>query len=184
MRTLRLQRRAAATVLVAALAVLAIGWTANALLRPGCSLLPVSIPDDPSSQNHAASSEEACAVLGRPLPHATVLPDGVRESWMSISYGAPAGIPRMVSVAYAKDGRNILLLTVHKGNEIPPGNLSEVNSTVAGVPAIVQQVHLPSIDADDVHYLWVRDGLLLSLHVQLAPGISRQAADAMAASIR
>ena len=103
---------------------------------------------------------------------------------MSISGGGPVGAQRIVTVSFAKDGRNIVLLQVMKGNEIPPGNVTEVNSTLAGVPAIVQQVHLSSIDADDVHYLWVRDGLLLSLHVQLAPGITRQSADAMAASTR
>ena len=181
--SLLLYRRVIARVLVALALALAATFAANAVTRPGCSLLPISVPDDASGTNGPASPEQACAVLGRPLPRAAILPDRLRESWMSISGGGPVSIPRMVTVAYAKDGRNVVLLQLMKGNEIPPGNVNEVNGTVAGVPAIVQQVHLSSIDADDVHYLWVRDGLLLSLHVQLAPGISRQAANAMAASL-
>ena len=176
------QRRAIAGVLTVLVLVLA-AFTANAVLRPGCSLLLISVPDDAGGSS-AASPEQACAVLGRPLPRTAVLPDGLRESWMSINGGGPVGVQRIVTVAFAKDGRNIVLLQVMKGNEIPPGNVNEVNSAVAGMPAIVQQVHLSSIDADDVHYLWVRDGLLLSLHVQLAPGVTRQSADAMAASTR
>src|ERR1700687_5366161 len=175
-------RRAIAAVLTVLVLVLA-AFTANAVIRPGCSLLPISISDDARGSS-PASPEQACAVLGRPRPRATVLPDGVHESGMSISGGGPVGAQRIVTVSFAKDGRNIVLLQVMKGNEIPPGNVTEVNSTLAGMPAIVQQVHLSSIDADDVHYLWVRDGLLLSLHVQLAPGITRQSADAMAASTR
>lgn len=56
--------------------------------------------------------------------------------------------------------------------------------TVAGVPAIVTVTRSGSRDADRVDYLWVRDGLLFVLHMELAPEITREAVDAMAASIR
>lgn len=55
---------------------------------------------------------------------------------------------------------------------------------LAGVPAVIRQTRPPTLDADDVSYLWARDGLLYSLHVLLTDGITRETADAMAASIR
>ena len=157
---------------------------ANAILRPGCSLLPMTVADDASGRSQPVTSEQACAALGRPLPRPAALPDGVRETWSSVSTGGPANIPRNVTVAYAKNGRGVGLLTVVKGNAIPTANTGEINSTVAGAPAIVRQVHLVSLDTDDMQYLWSRDGLLLVLHVQLVEGITREAADAMAASTR
>jgi len=158
--------------------------TANATLRPGCSLLPVAVPDEPSGRSERVTSEQACAALGRPLPRPATLPDGVSEAGSFVSTGGPANIPRMVTVGYTKSGRGVGLLTVVPGSGIPTGNVGEINSTVAGVPAIVRQVHLVSLDTDDMQYLWSRDGLLISLHVQLVEGINREAADTMAASIR
>jgi len=177
-------RRTVTVALLALMLVAAGTFGANAVLRPGCALLPVDLPDAASGQSQAVTSEQTCAALGRPLPHPSVLPDGVRETWSSISTGGPPNIPRMVTVAYAKNGRGIGVLSVVKGNTIPPGNAGEINSTVGGAPAIVQQVHLASVNTDDVQYLWSRDGLLLSLHIQLVEGITREAADAMAGSIR
>jgi hypothetical protein len=75
-------------------------------------------------------------------------------------------------------------MSIVRGNGIPTGNVGQVNGTVAGVPAIVQQSRPVSMDVDDVSYLWARDGLVFSLHVALANGISREAADEMASSIR
>jgi hypothetical protein len=89
----------------------------------------------------------------------------------------------MVTVSYAKNGRYVGLLDVVRGNGIPTGNIGEINNNVGGAPAIVRQVHLASLNTDDMQYLWSRDGLLLSLHVQLVDGITREAADAMAASV-
>lgn len=180
-----LTHRRAVTATLALLALVLAGtFAANALVRPGCSLLPVSVLDDPSGQSHAVTSEQACAALGRPLPRPAALPDGVHETWSSVSTGGPPNIPRLVTVSYVKTGRGVGLLTVVKGNTIPTGNTGEINSTVAGAAAIVRQVHLASVDTDDTQYLWSRDGLLLSLHVQLVEGITREAADAMAASVR
>jgi hypothetical protein len=157
---------------------------ANAVLRPGCSLLPVTVPDDASARSQTVTNEPACAALGRPLPRAAVLPDGVHEMWSSVNTGGPPNIPRMVTVAYAKNGRGVGVLTVVKGNTIPSGNAGEINNTVAGAPAIVRQVHLASVNTEDMQYLWSRDGLLLALHVQLVEGITREAADEMAGSTR
>jgi hypothetical protein len=75
-------------------------------------------------------------------------------------------------------------LTVHRQDAIPAWNIGEINSTLAGVPAVITQKRLPALEADDVSYLWARDGLLYVLHVMLTDGITREAADVMAASIR
>ena len=158
--------------------------TANAVLRPGCSLLPVAVPDEPNGRSERVTSEQACAALGRPLPRPATLPDGVSESWSSVATGAPPNIPRMVTVAYTKSGRGVGILTVVRGSGIPAANAGEINATVAGVPAIVRQVHLASVGTDDMQYVWSRDGLFIVLHLQLVDGITRDAADAMAASIR
>lgn len=182
----RLHRRHYVGAGLLALAVgLAIVFALNAILRPGCSLLPVALPDDdPNGSFHPASPEQACAALGRPVPVATMLPDGVERRGLAIA-GAPLlRGPRDVTVSYSKSGRGVALLRVIRADGIPTGNLGDINGTVAGAPAIVRQTRLVSVDADDVLYLWSRDGLLLTLHVRLEPGIAREAADAMAASIR
>lgn len=159
-------------------------FAANAAFRGGCSLLPVALPESSAGTNQTITSEQACAALGRPLPHARALPEGVHETWSSISHGGPGNIPRMVTVAYVKDGQGVGQLIVFKGDAIPAGNSSEVNGTVAGEPAVIQQTHIAAFDGDDAHYLWAHDGVLFSLHVHLTLGITREAADAMAASIR
>lgn len=82
------------------------------------------------------------------------------------------------------NGRNFALLAVHRQDAIPAGTVGQINATLAGVPAAIEQTRLPTRDADDVSYLWARDGLLYGLHVLLTDGITREVADAMAASIR
>ena len=67
---------------------------------------------------------------------------------------------------------------------MPVGNVGEKNSTVGGVPAIVRQGYIASRNADDVNYVWVRDGLVFVLHLSLTSGMTREMTDAMAASIR
>ncbi len=90
----------------------------------------------------------------------------------------------MVYVSYAIEGRNVARMDIHRQDAIPPGNLGDINATLSGVPAVIQQSHIASLQADDVSYLWARDGLLIGLHVLLVGGMSRQVADEMAASIR
>jgi len=90
----------------------------------------------------------------------------------------------MVHVSYSTSGRNFGLLTVQRQDAIPAGNVDQFDATLAGVPAVIEQKRLPTLDADEVSYLWARDGLLYVLHIMLADGITREAADAMAASIR
>jgi hypothetical protein len=90
----------------------------------------------------------------------------------------------MVHVSYSVNGQNFALLDIHKQDAIPGGNVAQVNATLDGVPAVIQQSRRPTLDSDDVSYLWARDGLLYGLHILLTDGVTRQAADAMAASIR
>jgi hypothetical protein len=107
-------------------------------------------------------------------------------SQLGIDGPPPLGLAccRMVHVSYSLNGRNFALLDVHRQDAIPVGNVAQINAALAGVPAVIQQTQRPTLDADDVSYLWARDGLLYGLHVLLADGITREAADAMAASIR
>ena len=185
MAAVRLGRRSLLIIALISFAAIGSAFTWNAVARPGCSLLPVALPDAESAAR-PGTSEQACAVLGRPLPDAAVLPAGVRRAEVTIDGPPPAGFSccRFVHVTYASSGRNVVLMSVHRGEGIPTGNIGQVNGTVAGVPAIVQQSRPPSMDVDDVSYLWARDGLLFSVHVALANGITRLAADEMAASIR
>jgi hypothetical protein len=170
-------------VLLVASAALVFGI--NAALRPGCSLLPVTLSDTAEFQPQPATLEQACAALGRPLPHPATLPDGARRSGIGID-SAPLSLEccRVVHVSYAMNGRTFAMMTIHRQDAIPIGNASEVNAMLAGVPAVIQQRRPPTLDADNVSYLWARDGLLYGLNVALRDGITREAADAMAASIR
>jgi hypothetical protein len=177
-------RTVALLVLLLSAAVgLALG--VNAVVRPGCSLLPVTLSDK-EFVAQPATLEQACAVLGRPLPRPGVLPEGARMAGIGIDGPPPAGMGccRSVNVGYSKSGRNFALLNVHRQDAIPVGNAGEINAMLAGVPAVIRQTRPPALDADDVSYLWARDGLLYSLHVLLTDGVTRETADAMAASIR
>jgi hypothetical protein len=177
-------RRIFVPVMVAELAV-ALAFTANELVRPGCSLLPVTLPDD-EEHSTPGTLAEACVVLGRPVPSPTVVPAGMTRAEIGIDGPPPLGLPccRKVRVSYALKGKNVALMDVHRQEAIPPGNLRDVNATLGGVPAVIQQSYNASAGADDVWYLWARDGLLIGLHVLLADGITRQTADDFAASIR
>lgn len=179
----RLRTVALLVLLVAATAALV--FSVNAVLRPGCSLLPVTLSDTEEYQPQPATLEQVCAALGRPLPHPGTLPDGARRSGVGID-SAPLSLEccRVVHVSYELHGRTFAMMTIHRQDALPVGNAGEVNAMLAGVPAIIQQRRPPTLDADNVSYLWARDGLLYGLHVALRDGITREAADAMAASIR
>jgi hypothetical protein len=168
--------------MVAEMAI-ALTLTANELVRPGCSLLPVTLPDDDATV--PGTVQEACAVLGRPLPNARVFPAGMQRADIGIDGPPPLELPccRMVHVSYSLKGRNVGRMTVFRQDAMAPDTARAVNATLGGVPAIIQQTHA-SVEADDVSYLWARDGLLIGLHIWLADGISREAADDFAASIR
>jgi hypothetical protein len=177
--------RAAAFLVVLVSAAGALAYIANAVLRPGCALLPVALPAEERTAQ-PATLEQACAVLGRPLPRAATLPPGARMAQLGIDGPPPANLAccRMVHVSYSVNGQNFALLDIHKQDAIPGGNVAQVNATLDGVPAVIQQSRRPTLDSDDVSYLWARDGLLYGLHILLTDGVTRQAADAMAASIR
>src|SRR5438876_2110806 len=133
-----LGRRTLLIAAVVAIAAIGSAFAGNAIARPGCSLLPVALPDDESAAR-PGTREQACAVLGRPLPDAAVLPSGVRRAEITIDGPPPAGFSccRFVHVTYASSGRNVVLMSIHRGGGIPAGNVGQVNGTVAGVPAIV-----------------------------------------------
>jgi hypothetical protein len=177
--------RTVAVLVLLLSATAALVFSVNAILRPGCSLLPVTLSDTREYQAQPATLEQACAALGRPLPHPGTLPDGARRSGIGID-SAPLSLEccRVVHVSYEMHGRTFAMMTVHRQDAIPVGNAGEVNAMLAGVPAVIQQRRPPSLDADDVSYLWARDGLLYSLHVLLTAGVTRENADAMAASMR
>jgi hypothetical protein len=177
--------RAVAVLVILLAATAALVFSVNAVVRPGCSLLPVRLSDK-EFVAQPATLEQACAVLGRPLPRPGVLPDGARMAGIGIDGPPPAGMSccRSVNVGYSKNGRNFALLNVHRQDAIPVGNAGEINAMLAGVPAVIRQTRPPTLEADDVSYLWARDGLLYSLHVLLTDGVTRETADAMAASIR
>jgi len=174
---------ALSALLVSATTALVFGI--NAVLRPGCSLLPVALSTE-ESVSQPATLEQACAVLGRPLPRPAILPSGARMTQIAIDGPPPAGFDccRIVHVSYATNGKNFASLAVQRQNAIPRGNVGQINATLAGVPAIIEQTRRPTLDADDVSYLWARDGPLYSLHVLLTDGITREGADAMAASFQ
>jgi len=152
----------------------------NAMLRPGCSLLPVSLP---SSSYSAAPADPAqvCQALGHPLAEPRYLPLGLHRSGIFLFVADPAIASQpAANVSYAIDSRNIMALALRVG-AFPTGN--QPNTTVDGLPAQVEQRTLAD-GSPDVSYLWSRGGLLLSLHINLVSGITREVADQIAASIR
>src|SRR5712691_4731386 len=120
MRVGGLGRRTLLIAAVVALAAIGSVFVGNAIARPGCSLLPVALPDDESAAQ-PGTSEQACAVLGRQLPDATVLPSGVRRAEITIDGPPPPGFSccRFVRMAYASSGRNVVLMSIVSGNGIP-----------------------------------------------------------------
>jgi len=177
--------RTAAFLVVLVGATGALVFSANAVLRPGCALLPVALPADEFAAE-PGTLEQACAVLGRPLPRPAMLPPGARMARLAIDGPPPANLAccRMVHVSYSVNGQSFALLDIHRQDAIPVGNLAQINARLDGVPAVIQQSRRPSLDSDDVSYLWARDGLLYGFHILLTDGVTRQLADAMAASIR
>jgi hypothetical protein len=170
-------RRIFVPLLVAEIAV-GLVLTANELVRPGCSLLPVTLPD--AGDIYPASPEQACAVLGRPLPNATVLPAGMRRADIGIVGPPLPGFPCCwtVQVSHAIGAGNVAYMKVRKQDAIPPDQAPYINATLAGVPAVI------SANVIVVSYLWARDRLLIDLQVFLRDGVTREDADEFAASIR
>jgi hypothetical protein len=82
----------------------------------------------------------------------------------------------------------VVLLTSHRGNQIPPGNAGEINGTVDGQPAIISERRFPSatgaLEFSMAFYLLPQGGLLHSLNVRLDQGLTRTMADQIAASVR
>jgi hypothetical protein len=176
-------RIAFAIVVIAAVVVVG-----NAVARPGCSLLPVELPTNPD-RSSPGTPTQACAALGRPMPEVRYLPLGLRESELGIDGPPPFGdVPRQVQVSYAIGSVPLALLGSQRGSQIPPGNAAEVNGSVNGSPAIIDEHTYPAQGSAPqvtmVFYLWTHGGLLHSLRVRLDQGITREMADRMAASVR
>src|SRR5258708_268578 len=174
-----------------ALAVLAaVVVVANEIARPGCALLRVAMPTDPYRSGPGGTRAQACAALGRPRQEVRALPLGLHEPAAPVG-GPPPITPdnhRFVSVFYAiGTGENLIELMSTRGNGIPPGNVGQVNGSVNGAPAIIDERTFPAQGGGAftmVFYLWPDADVLLSLHVRLDQGITREIADRIAASVR
>jgi hypothetical protein len=173
---------------VVALAVIL--FAGNAVARPGCSLLPVALPADPNRTLPGGTRAQACAALGRPMPEAHYLPLGLHETALTVDGPPPVGADthRHVSVFYAIEASNLVELLSQRGDQLPPGNVGEVNGLVSGSPAIITERTFPASGASGtfsmVFYEWAQGGLVQSLDVRLDNGITRAIADDIAASVR
>jgi hypothetical protein len=172
------QRKVLVGVLITVAAIAGV-VAANAIARPGCSLIPVELASEPS-RSSVGTPAQACAVLGQPLPEARTLPAGVTRGEIGIDPPSPI---RGVSVSYVMAGKGIGILQIRRG-DIPQANRGEINTTVAGAPAIVAPLTASSASGNQiVSYVWSRDGLFFAFHMAL-DNISRQDADRMADSVR
>ncbi len=172
----RLVLMLAAEMVIGALAGLI---AANAVMRPGCSLPPPGVPEEAIGRSVPISAAQACRIIGRPLPVVRV-PDGVALVGLSAGIGAPARAG-MVRMTFAKGARNVATLDLARVG-IPRGNL-RVNNTVGTMPADVATALVADGNFVDVGYHWFRDEMMFTLHIALVDGITRTAADDMAASI-
>jgi hypothetical protein len=149
----------------------------------------VQLPTNPD-RSSPGTRAQACATLGRPMPEVRHLPLGLHESEIGIDGPPPFGDEtlRRVAVSYAIGSVPLALLGSQRGSQIPPGNAAEVNGSVNGSPAIIDERIYPAESGAPqvtmVFYLWTHGGLLLSLRVRLEQGITREMADQMAASVR
>ena len=122
------------------------------------------------------------------MPEVHYLPFGLHETALTVA-GPPPGADthRFVSVFYAIETSNLVELMSVRGDQIPPGNVGEVNGSVSGSPAIITERTFPAQGARQefsmVSYLWPQGGLLHSLRVRLDHGITRAIADQVAASV-
>ena len=180
LRALREQRPL--VLVVGTILAVASVFAASAIVRPGCSLLPVALPADSNSGSQVATTEQVCAVLGRPVQLSASLPDGVERGAPLVDNAPPFDGPRHVTVYYTQRSQGVAILNIHRSGL--PVNAQERNGTVAGSPAVINQIRPPGEASGSISYLWARDGLVFSLQVQLAPPLTREAADALAASIR
>lgn len=182
---LRLTRGRGALAALAVVLSFAAVFVANAILRPGCSLLPVELPEGNAAG--PATPAQVCAVLGRPLAEARSLPAGVTRAEVTLDRSLDEPVPfrstRFVHVGYVLKGRHVVLLSMTKGPVASPMR-AEMTADLGGVPATITQRPIPSLGTDDVSYVWERDGLFFTMHVQLTDGITREIADGMAASVR
>ena len=175
------EQRTLVFVIAATLAVAGI-FAASAIVRPGCSLFPVALPPDSSSGSQVATIEQVCAVLGRPVQLSSGLPDGFERGALLVDSAPPFDGPRHVTVYYTQQSHGVAILGIYRSGL--PVSTEERNGTVAGSPAVINQIRPLGEDRGSVSYLWARDGLVFTLQVQLAQPVTREAADALAASIR
>ena len=177
---LRSLRRRTVVIVVMAGLLLILPVTTYAIVRPGCSLLPVSLPS--SSYSEApADPAQVCQALGHPLAEPQYLPLGLHRSGIVLFVADPAiASQAAANVSYAIDSRNVMALALRVG-AFPTGN--QPNTTVDGLPAQVEQRTLAD-GSPEGSYLWYRGGLMLSLHINQVSGLTTEGADHITASIR
>lgn len=124
------------------------------------------------------------------MPEARYLPLGLHETALTVGGPPPVGVDihRFVSVFYAIATSNLVELMSQRGDQLPTGNVGDVNGSVNGSPAIITERTYPASGSaaafSMVSYLWPEGGLLRSLHVRLDQGITRAMADQIATSVR
>jgi hypothetical protein len=156
-----------------------------AVARPGCSLLPVNPPA--SDQELPGTESEACAALGQPMPRPHYLPSGFRQLGRGVSAPHPLGPDRpewvgvatrgTVHISYGRTAASMALAAM-------PGAWPTYNaptSTIEGRPALINDRTLPDGRRDRA-YMWVRDGLILTMHIALSEGVTAEIADRIAGS--
>lgn len=127
-----------------------------------------------------AGETEAAAVLDGRLPLIRTLAPGMTREVITVD-GAdkPVG-SRFVHVPYAIGGKGVARLDIWKGKLGATDGASAMIGSQAGSVA----VHQIGDGTSDVRYTWETGGLSFSLHVNLSHGITRDLADAMAASVK
>ena len=90
----------------------------------------------------------------------------------------------MVRFTFAKGERNVATLDLASTRGLRIFLVPPMNGRVNSVQADIEVTRDASRNYDDVGYHWLRDDIAYTLHVGLVAGITRQDADAMAASVR
>jgi len=171
-------------VVSVALLVLYAGTVGYALVRPGCSLLPVNPPA--LDQAMPGTLAQACAALGEPLPLPRYLPDGYRRLGIRVSASHPmdpSGAFRIstvstVDVSFGHDDRRLIWLTAMRTTF--PG--LRTTDRIGPHPADVSERQVPGGSIDRA-YRFATGGLVITVHARLDARITAGVADRIIASI-
>lgn len=170
-------RSAVGAALLGGLAVI----LANAALRPGCSLLPVSVPAEDRAM--PLTYAQACAVLGQPVPLPRELPAGYRV--IDLTGGAARELAPglwtsgQVHVAYGRDQVR-MTITYARGRSAPPDAAAVVRLGPHGVQ--VGEARLPDGTLDR-SYIFERGAVLITAHIAIEADVTADVADRVIASV-